>query len=1141
MGHLKRNVLVDYKKSFVTQNGLYDKQDNLVLMIRPGSTDKPGDSAIDASKNSHTVTYDRSSTSQDPVQNDIDTPFSLRPVSFNPDSFNCRSQSDKSYVKVSDSDDLSFDDNTGPSPFSISMWVKGNPSVTDWSYIMGKNGEYSMRETTAGGALRISYLTDNTNYSYLHTTTVGLLGSNKWHHLVVTYNGIYNDREISIYVDGVLDNSGAGSVTGTYSGMTAGSNDLLWGTLYNSTGNKLSGKVSEMGIWNVVLSVADIKALYEVTQGAYKSGIVSNPPRVMLHDQDVRTGSYPTIMRTGDPDFSGKFASTFDDTNTIIFDTGEKLYPTNLFARHKFVSGGVATPNRLGGITAQGNSTAGVADAHVVFTPGENISPFEESKLYIDNDSQFYATGTTSGTLPGFDQRLSSMAQLQFVLSADQTTMTSDPDHNTGMFYYGFESGRWEKIGREINITGHTNTGRGSGSLEVQTCGFSPTTNQDAGFNQYFTASIGGIGMPIDNFGFPFHTKFHATSSQTYCLSASMTESFLLQKIVYEGPIGFGANTRNFDAGHFFMLLQSPDVYSLTVPTITNVTVATLSASCPADTQISNTITKHVTDSRRLITFSNIGVIAKNFTGSDTTSAIRTGFSASCDALFDSEADNKITLTYQSRRIEFFPKVAEKNLNMMYGELAPTSGSTGNSSVGIFRNFGGRAGYFTADGRSFIKPFPAAAVGAKVAADDHPSLMITPYETPFVESPVILNPDDKIVFGWEAGRDFESTGQGNTGGNLLVGDAKITFYGSLLRNNLPVDVITNQPLTSDAIHEDLHYNNSVLDQWDVEPFGSLSGSYVDLVITGSMLALDSLDNLVPEAPDVRQVAYSVAAGQAGPSGSMQRFVRLTDQRGTLYDSYPPDVLATLDILGYGAGSISDVGSATIMPGVPGMGFSSRGVIPFWWFIPAYEKNEKRFLAAGFGNPPIQTYNSSDTDLGSAQYVIDDVYLLTDTDLVSHSGYVSNDRGDVVKGSKALRNQRKALWGFGDSLNRAPIFELSNVSPKRWRPVIRGYKYGLAGIFGSSVDARFRRDRYGQFRDMLDQRKFPATIAAGTVEYPVSINFVPQDTTSGGQSSPEKTHSQNLSRFATSSLPYYDGQTKDRADNPDIVLAPIAVP
>ena len=106
--------------------------------------------------------------------------------------------------------------------------------------------------------------------------------------------------------------------------------------------------------------------------------------------------------------------------------------------------------------------------------------------------------------------------------------------------------------------------------------------------------------------------------------------------------------------------------------------------------------------------------------------------------------------------------------------------------------------------------------------------------------------------------------------------------------------------------------------------------------------------------------------------------------------------------------------------------------------------------------------------------------------------------------------------------------------------IRGYKYGLAGLYGSRVDARFRRDRFGQFRDMLEPRRFAATLEANSVEFPIEINFVPRDSKGGGTVAPALTHSQNLDTHASSSLPYVDGKTVDRPDNPDITLKPVDI-
>ena len=51
----------------------------------------------------------------------------------------------------------------------------------------------------------------------------------------------------------------------------------------------------------------------------YRSGFLNTPPRVRLRDRDCALGSYPTILRTGDPDFMGKAPSVFDDTHTLIY------------------------------------------------------------------------------------------------------------------------------------------------------------------------------------------------------------------------------------------------------------------------------------------------------------------------------------------------------------------------------------------------------------------------------------------------------------------------------------------------------------------------------------------------------------------------------------------------------------------------------------------------------------------------------------------------------------------------------------------------------------------------------------------------------------------------------------------------------
>lgn len=137
------------------------------------------------------------------------------------------------------------------------------------------------------------------------------------------------------------------------------------------------------------------------------------------------------------------------------------------------------------------------------------------------------------------------------------------------------------------------------------------------------------------------------------------------------------------------------------------------------------------------------------------------------------------------------------------------------------------------------------------------------------------------------------------------------------------------------------------------------------------------------------------------------------------------------------------------------------------------------------------------------------------------------------------------------------------------PIIRGWKYGLVNGYPQHTKAIYRRAKYGQLRDMLEQRqdtKFvsinssPLDFDAVTVDNfnkelqttltkqttangfsgvsdgVVTVNFVAKitkiDNNGAGKIltrnvSPAETTSQNLSYEVTSSLPYFDGEARHR--------------
>ena len=111
---------------------------------------------------------------------------------------------------------------------------------------------------------------------------------------------------------------------------------------------------------------------------------------------------------------------------------------------------------------------------------------------------------------------------------------------------------------------------------------------------------------------------------------------------------------------------------------------------------------------------------------------------------------------------------------------------------------------------------------------------------------------------------------------------------------------------------------------------------------------------------------------------------------------------------------------------------------------------------------------------------------------------------------------------------------------------RGCKYGLYSWKTRSTSTIFRSNAYGQLRDMLEQRRYSRFFlkSDGAVETnaPVMCQFkepIWLDPISNTDKAPFDTQCSNLSTFATSSVPYFDGEVKNRgplvADGSDTIV------
>ena len=155
---------------------------------------------------------------------------------------------------------------------------------------------------------------------------------------------------------------------------------------------------------------------------------------------------------------------------------------------------------------------------------------------------------------------------------------------------------------------------------------------------------------------------------------------------------------------------------------------------------------------------------------------------------------------------------------------------------------------------------------------------------------------------------------------------------------------------------------------------------------------------------------------------------------------------------------------------------------------------------------------------------------------------SADRS-LLLGMQKYQQIKSVLFKVGYKHKQVDVINSAGVSSTRWVKNERfvdsqGFRYGIASIEKLNSSAVFRYDRYGQFRDMLEQRidtRFFVTSEndIGVQDGPVKVLFVDN---SNNRVDPDQTTSQNLSEFFTSSLPYFDGHSVDREGNPQRVEA-----
>ena len=149
---------------------------------------------------------------------------------------------------------------------TLEAWVRAAAGVD--RYIMSKGDDSFYLgigpDGTTSNKLSFYLLLSGGNSGWLQGTTS--LNDNLWHHVAATYDGV----TLRVYVDGLLENSRAGSGT-----LPTGTSPVrIGGRLFIA--NTFDGLMDEVRIWNVARSQSDIQAnMWNTALAANTPGLVA--------------------------------------------------------------------------------------------------------------------------------------------------------------------------------------------------------------------------------------------------------------------------------------------------------------------------------------------------------------------------------------------------------------------------------------------------------------------------------------------------------------------------------------------------------------------------------------------------------------------------------------------------------------------------------------------------------------------------------------------------------------------------------------------------------------------------------------------------------------------------------------------------
>ena len=144
---------------------------------------------------------------------------------------------------------------------SVVFWYRRESDVGTWQSIISKyatttaNRQYQLNWDEGSGGFGFTISSDGTAWTKAVGATIPALGV--WTHVA----GVYNDTDMRIYVNGVLDSNGADNPKSYTAGIYNGNQEFRIGARPDASENA-DGYIDDVAVFNKALSAAEVADIY---------------------------------------------------------------------------------------------------------------------------------------------------------------------------------------------------------------------------------------------------------------------------------------------------------------------------------------------------------------------------------------------------------------------------------------------------------------------------------------------------------------------------------------------------------------------------------------------------------------------------------------------------------------------------------------------------------------------------------------------------------------------------------------------------------------------------------------------------------------------------------------------------------------